>query len=636
MNPLFFILLLAVAGSNQKLHKNSFNIGAEYRIHQKQHPSHLDSLTFAQLKKRGGLASRKKDTVTLKLVVDELKKRFEQTNDSLVLANYYFQKAKYYRILYQKDSAFFYYRQSKNISSILGDSLAAGRRLLTIGILEKQALDLIGSEISYTQALRYLEPIKAYRYIESAYTGLGLICSQLGQFEDAKSNFDKALSVNQHITNTHYRERGYLFLQSNIGIMHQRNKNHKKALRFFQQGLAMDSIAQKHSSIYPMLLQNVTISKFYLDYPVKEVLEGYNSVVNIYKKQNNLRSLSTTYLNIARCKIMLQKETKEGIQYIYKALELAQKTNFNKRALEAFAYLAQYTSGETAKEYMGKYLKLNDSILKKERLTKNQFARVKYNTEKQEKENQALKAENTFKQQEILRHKQQKLIGWLAAVIGFLGVGVSILVFLNRKRKLVFQAQLQKAQAREQERQQIAKSLHDEVAGDLRVLHRKLEKSALVQEAQRLDTVKENVRNLSHQLSSVSFTKVTFKEQVVNLVTDYFDPDFKIIIRGIHECDWSTIDAAIKRLLYLCMRESIQNSKKHAQASQITITLAIVKKNVHLTITDNGVGFDTEIQKNGIGLQNLQERVEELHGNFVIQSTVNQGTQTNVEIPINV
>ncbi len=107
MNPLFFILLLAVAGSNQKLHKNSFNIGAEYRIHQKQHPSHLDSLTFAQLKKRGGLASRKKDTITLKLVVDELKKRFEQTNDSLVLANYYFQKAKYYRILYQKDHSLF-------------------------------------------------------------------------------------------------------------------------------------------------------------------------------------------------------------------------------------------------------------------------------------------------------------------------------------------------------------------------------------------------------------------------------------------------------------------------------------------------------------------------------------------------
>ena len=48
--------------------------------------------------------------------------------------------------------------------------------------------------------------------------------------------------------------------------------------------------------------------------------------------------------------------------------------------------------------------------------------------------------------------------------------------YFQRRRKLLYQAQLERVQAREHERQQIAKSLHDEVAGDLRLLHQKIRK----------------------------------------------------------------------------------------------------------------------------------------------------------------
>ena len=92
---------------------------------------------------------------------------------------------------------------------------------------------------------------------------------------------------------------------------------------------------------------------------------------------------------------------------------------------------------------------------------------------------------------------------------------------------------------------------------------------------------------------------------------------------------------AIKRLLYLSTRESIQNSKKYAEASKLTINFTLEKKYVHLNITDNGIGFDTNISKKGIGLQNLQERVEELNGTLNIDSEVGNGTKTSIQIPLN-
>lgn len=151
-----------------------------------------------------------------------------------------------------------------------------------------------------------------------------------------------------------------------------------------------------------------------------------------------------------------------------------------------------------------------------------------------------------------------------------------------------------------------------------------------------MNAVKDNVRNLSHQLSSVSFKKVGFKDQIINLVSDYFEMDFRIFVKGINDYDWEEVDSAIKRLLYICLRETIQNSKNHAEASKVEVTFSIHKKNVLLNVADNGVGFDTSSSKKGIGLQNLQERVEELQGSFAITSERGTGTETHIQIPLNV
>ncbi|CAL2090840.1 Histidine kinase-, DNA gyrase B-, and HSP90-like ATPase [Tenacibaculum sp. 190524A02b] len=576
----------------------------------------------------------KKDTFTLNKSGKKLLQLYRKYKDSSALAKYYHFKALHHRIKFIADSSYYFYHESKKISKDLKDSLEVGRRLLSIAVLQRDAKDFLGSEISSIEALHYLEPIKSFRFLESLYNNLGLISEEFDRKKDAIDYYNKAHEVSKLNNNKQVKEIGYLRVFNNLGLLYQKRDQHKKAIEYFEEGLAFDSIKIKYPENYTLLLENFAVSSSSLGVS-KDILGKYIEVADIREKLKDFNRLSTVYVNIGRYYIDSEDFNLAKFNLI-KALKYAKQTHNNKRWLEALELLSELSKGEEATNYLKEYIQLNDSLIKKERSLKNQFAKIRYETTKKEEENTFLKAENDKKQAEIVRQTQQKIIGWLMSLISLLGLGFSILFFVFRRRKLLYQAQLQKAQAREQERKQIAKALHDEVAGDLRLLHRKLERSQLLDEAQRLDAVKENVRNLSHQLSSVSFKKVSFKDQIINLVTDYFEPGFRIVVQGLNEHNWEEVDSTLKRLLYICTRESLQNCKKHAEASKVMIVFSVHKKNVFLNITDNGIGFDTTISKKGIGLHNLQERVEELKGELAISSKVGLGTETNIQIPLNV
>lgn len=586
----------------------------------------LDSIQKKLIIEKGFKAFNNKDSNTLKSSYLNLLSRYNANKDSTCLAKYYHFKALHYKLLYNVDSIFHYYELSKNVSLQLNDSLSVGRRLLGAAALQRQIKDYIGSEISSVEALKYLEPLKSYSLIISVYNNLGLVSKELNQDKNAIQYYNQALEINELTENSLGKTNRYLYSINNLGLLYQKNENHKKAITYFQKGLSIDSILEKFPNHYALLLENLAFSNYSLG-KKENVLQQYNDVLEIRKKINNYNDIPVILINISNY-YKDAKQTKKALFYAHETLKYAKQTNNNKKWLEALDNLSELTNGPQSNQYLKDYITLSDSLFQKERIQKNQFAKIRYETEKKEKENVQLKIDNEYQ-------KQQTIIGWLVAASILLLFGFSVSFFIFRRKRLLFEAQLQKAAAREQERKQIAKSLHDEVAGDLRMLHQKLEKSQLFEEASKLNDVKENVRNLSHQLSSVSFKKVPFKDQIINLVSDYFSLDFRIKVNGLQEHDWTQVNSAIKRLLYLSIRESIQNCKKYAEANLITIDFSIHKKYVFLSIADNGTGFDTTKSKKGIGLRNLQERVEELSGTLNIESEVGKGTQIHIQIPLN-
>ncbi len=91
-----------------------------------------------------------------------------------------------------------------------------------------------------------------------------------------------------------------------------------------------------------------------------------------------------------------------------------------------------------------------------------------------------------------------------------------------------------------------------------------------------------------------------------------------------------------KTAMYRIAQEALTNITKYAQARQVTMSLTTTRRHVHLEITDDGIGFD---QKNpvrglGLGLRNMQERIDSFGGKLVISSRPNAGTKIKVAMPI--
>ena len=100
--------------------------------------------------------------------------------------------------------------------------------------------------------------------------------------------------------------------------------------------------------------------------------------------------------------------------------------------------------------------------------------------------------------------------------------------------------------------------------------------------------------------------------------------------------DWQ-LRPALTFGLTRIVQEALTNAARHAQATHLTVTLTCLprktnEKQIECTIQDNGVGFDANIQAQGVGLQSMRERAEALGGEFTIQSASGIGTMVKVVI----
>lgn len=90
-------------------------------------------------------------------------------------------------------------------------------------------------------------------------------------------------------------------------------------------------------------------------------------------------------------------------------------------------------------------------------------------------------------------------------------------------------------------------------------------------------------------------------------------------------------------------QESLANIRKHAQASQVTLTLTYLADQVSLDVADNGRGFDPDgasggagaPEGSGYGLLGLRERVEALGGSLSLESAPGEGATLAVSLPFN-
>jgi len=144
----------------------------------------------------------------------------------------------------------------------------------------------------------------------------------------------------------------------------------------------------------------------------------------------------------------------------------------------------------------------------------------------------------------------------------------------------------------------------------------------------------EEIKKLSRGLVLQQLKKETLLESIRVLIDDFKSLNKKNIIFGIHHFDEELLSVNKKFNIYRIVQEQLRNIQEHSKAKTAVITLETDNNNIELIIDDDGVGFDTQVQVNGIGLINIRERVRLLNGHCEITSSPGKGCRVHIVIPV--
>jgi two-component system sensor histidine kinase UhpB len=196
-------------------------------------------------------------------------------------------------------------------------------------------------------------------------------------------------------------------------------------------------------------------------------------------------------------------------------------------------------------------------------------------------------------------------------------------------------------QTQEMEREIIGGELHDNVCQILSVTKHYLEiiernqeisKTYLPQAKQLIQDSIQEIRNLSHSFNPPTLNSKTIINALKDLL-DNFNATGKVTIQFEYNNAFTNLDMQQKRALFRIVQEQLNNVLKHAAATKVSVVLNLEQNDIHLTISDNGKGFDPLHQRAGLGLNNMEARVKAFAGKITVRSSPGNGCTVEAVVP---
>lgn len=384
------------------------------------------------------------------------------------------------------------------------------------------------------------------------------------------------------------------------------------------------------------------------------------SELNFDNFNNEIKIIRTNQLNTFKSRIALSQKK---VAVAKSALSKVQKRDLNlvdytSKALTIFYESVIDTINNDYKSAYKKYLTyeaIADTVRDLRYNLELNDLNTKYQTAEKEKENLKLESQ-----------KRQITIGLSSTLL--LGSIIAFLVYRNTKRKQHIaeqdrELQIQKTESilkekeietinamvsgQEKERLRLAGELHDNLGSTLATvrmqvenLERNLDKvddpkellkktNALVNEAY------DKVRRISHERNSGVMAKdglLPAIQKLAHTVSNANNLTVDVQDFGLENRIANELEITIFRII----QELVTNIVKHAQASEANISLTQHDNELNIMVEDNGKGFKVSAlkEKEGMGLGNIERRIEHLEGSMEVDSTPERGTSISIDIPL--
>jgi PAS domain S-box-containing protein len=215
---------------------------------------------------------------------------------------------------------------------------------------------------------------------------------------------------------------------------------------------------------------------------------------------------------------------------------------------------------------------------------------------------------------------------------------------LNRSRSEVKTLASQLIELQENERKRLSRELHDDIGQRLSLatsevaLLQRLHSSGPAGLADRLGTLREDLDSLctdlhclSHSLHSYKLQHLGLKPALKDLCRRMSQPDFHVDL--VVDDSEDPRSKEISLCLYRVAQEALNNAQRHAQTSFVAVTLTRLQHTFYMAIQDLGIGFETSVSPQGLGLISMKERLKLVNGQLILHSIPGRGTEIWVAVP---
>lgn len=523
--------------------------------------------------------------------------------------------------------------------------------LNNIGLIYSTIGDYPKAITTYLEALRVFEQAGEKKMQANALSNIGLVYSYMHQHKEALDYQRKALAIREEMGEAYGRASTY----NNIAMTLEYLKFHDSAAWYYKK--AVDLLeGTKDEYLLATCYQNLgSLSSTLKKYAEAEMY--YTKSIAIREKIDDKQGLTFGYVGMGEL-YAHTRDIPKSIEYGQKALKIAKEIESISRISKACEQLAQTYSlagdYKQAYEMMLEVYSFQKKIFDRDKNEQAEELAVKYEVEKKDlliKTNEAELSSKTLK----LKQRNTQMIFLAFLLVSTIGIAYLLYNRYKLKQNALLQAAIIKQQdiaskaiieAEERERNRIGGDLHDGIGQMFSAV--KMNLSSLSDHIQftdgdgaslydktiaLVDESCKEVRSISHQM----MPNVLLKAGLTSAVRDFLNKidghklQINLSATGINE----RLDTSKEIVLYRVIQEAVNNVIKHANASKLDIQLHKDDEGIHVTVEDNGKGFDTKdaLKKDGIGLKNITSRVEFLKGNVEFDAAPNRGTVVSIWIP---
>ncbi|CAD0008840.1 MULTISPECIES: histidine kinase [Flavobacterium] len=506
-----------------------------------------------------------------------------------------------------------------------------------------------------------------------SYINIGDIYSDLEEYEKANYYYNKGKQLSEKTNN----KQAEASITLSIGVNYQLQQKTDDAIKAYNEVI---SITDKNELNRFGLIARENIGDTYID------LKKYKEAKDVFSHALQ-KAIHFGYLdNQAYCydelkKIaVLQEDYKSAFDYLTKSTKVKDSISKIEQAKEIKELEIKYKTAQREKEI--RFLQLDNTTKKlklekqeeaienmnlqeeiSQKITENTILFFQNSSQKKLSEISLLKKDQQLKSLQIKQEKETKLLtvfGFLIVLIPIIGLLLQYYKRLKTQRLLnIQQAEISSQNinnllkdqelklikaaisGQDKERQRISQELHDSIGGNLAAIklqlnHLVISNSPKIKNLTALlDETYQQVRNLSHTLIPKKFTHHKFCE----VLESYFNnigeaSNIKTDFTVYPKKEIDALNEEIQIEIFKIIQELLTNTIKHAKASKIDLQLNLIENVLNILFEDNGIGFNPENYKPGIGFINLENRIAKLNGSFVLDSKPKRGTIANIEIPV--